>query len=330
MTNVTNSDIIIIENYFKGEYIMNAQTICLMNNKGGVGKSTSSGAFAGVLASLDKKVLIVDCDPQGNSSQLFQSYRTTSYTIIDVFTTESQNVTKETIQNFIYHTNVENVDIIAANEDFTFTSDDITRDNTRIQQLILKKALSTVKDLYDYILIDNSPCFNIISINALCAADYVISPVEADGFSYLGLVQLLKKINSIKSELNEDLKILGVYMTKLAVTTNVARDLYYSFKSEIGDSFIPVYIRQDNQVRESNTAFVPLIKYSPKSNAIKDYKKLIADLHILDETSQKKLVKEVKEFYKQEIDSNMAKKETSENDIIDFQIEVLKNNLARL
>lgn len=312
---------------------MKAKTICLMNNKGGVGKSTSCGTISGILADLNKKVLIVDCDPQGNSSQLFNSYRTTPKTIIDLFMIDSQNVNYDTVNDCIYHTEINNIDIIAANEDFTFTCDDITRDNTRIQQLILKKTLSTIKEFYDFIIIDNSPFFNIISINSLCASDYVITPVESDGFGYKGLIQLLKKINSVKSELNEDLEFLGVFMNKTQVTTNIARDLYLSYKDELEENFIPVYIRLDNQAKESNTCFIPLTKFSPKCNAIKDYKKLIADLHILDDESQCLLTTEVKQIYGQEI-AAIEKKYKSNgqtpSEIISFQLEVLQKNLKRL
>lgn len=308
---------------------MCAKTICFMNNKGGVGKSTSSGAFAGIFAELGKKVLFVDCDPQGNISHLFQMYRTTQKSIIDVFMMKSKEVSSDSIQNCIYQTKLENIDIITSNEDFAFTCDDITKDDTRIRQFILKKALAAVKNQYDYILIDSSPFFNIISVNALSASDYVITPVEADGFSYVGLIQLLKKVYSIKDELNDNLKVLGVFLNKLKVTTNVSRDLYINYKNEIKNEFIPVYIRQDNQVSESNTAFIPLIKYNPKCNAIKDFKKLIADLHILDENSQKKLATEVNEYYKQEI-KMLQSKSSNESDVINFQLEVLKNNLSRL
>lgn len=316
---------------------MNKKTICFMNNKGGVGKSTSAGNFASILSEYGKKILLVDCDPQGNCSQLFRMYRSTPKTIIDIFLLPSQNVQKESVQESIYETEIPGVHIIPSNEDFTFTCDDITRDNTRIQQLILKKALLTVKDDYDFIIIDNSPFFNIISINALCAADYVITPVESDGFGYKGLVQLLKKIDGIKSELNNGLEFLGVFINKLQITTNIGRDLYKSYQEEINENFIPIYIRLDNQVKESSTAFVPLTVYNAKAPALKDYKKLIADLHILDAGTQTQLVSDIKPIYLQEIhdleyrlEQIKSSRTINKNTPVNFQLNILKSNLKRL
>lgn len=316
---------------------MNKKTICFMNNKGGVGKSTSAGSFASILSEYGNKILLVDCDPQGNLSQLFRMYRSTPKTIIDVFLLPSNDTHKNSVQECIFKTEIPGIDIIPSNEDFTFTCEDITRDNTRIQQLILKKALLTVKEDYDFIIVDNSPFFNIISINALCAADYVITPVESDGFGYKGLVQLLKKIDGIKSELNSDLKFLGVFMNKFQITTNIGRDLYSSYQEDINDNFIPVYIRQDNQVKESATAFMPLTVYNAKAPSLKDYKKLIADLHILDNETQIELIKDIEPIYTQEINELEKRLEQSREDDsfkksspIYFQLDILKNNLKRL
>lgn len=310
---------------------MNGKTLCLMNNKGGVGKSTSTGAFAEILASLNKKVLIVDCDPQGNCSQLFRMYRNTEKTIINLFLLPPSQVKAEAIQECIYKTDLRNIDIIPSNEDFTFTCDEISRDNTRIQQLILKRALSTVKEFYDFIIIDNSPFFNIISINSLCASDYVVTPVESDGYSYTGLVQLLQKINAVRGELNEELQFLGVFLNKAQVTTTLAKNLYRNYQDELSNSFIPVFIRLDNKAKESATRFVPLIKYCPSSNAATDYKRLLAHLHILDAESQKALSHEVIKSYLPEIDELKKRiKSGNSNEITRFRLDVLESNYQYL
>lgn len=264
-------------------------TLCVINNKGGVGKTTSVCSFAEVLASLNKKVLVVDTDPQANSSQLFGCYNTYPKTVSDLFLYKGSAVTKDNIAECIQETDYENIDIISSDVDFAFTVEKITYDTTRIQQKILEKALSQIKDGYDYIIIDSSPYFNIITQNALCASNYVLTPVENDGFGYAGLTKLLGKIYEVKDELNPDLNFLGVYMTKVNQNTILFKELYEAYIKELGDKFFRTYIHQDNKAKESITEFIPLLHYSPKCKAAVDYRKLILEMDILSEMDSLKL-----------------------------------------
>lgn len=270
---------------------MKGKIISTINIKGGVGKTTTIGAMAELLAEINKKVLIIDMDPQANSSQLFQRYETSGETINNVLLLKGVEITKENVCRSIQKTENEKIDIIASNEELSFVCNSITFDTGRAQQIILRKAVNTIKEEYDYILIDNTPFFNILTINSLCASDYVITPVGANGFSYAGLTRLLTEINKIKEEFNEDLKFLGAYITNVNAIKVVFKELYEGYKEELGTGFIPQYIRQDKNVDESNTAFVPLLSYNPNGNAIKDYRKLMASLEIFDEEEKKLLLK---------------------------------------
>lgn len=162
---------------------MEQKIISVINNKGGVGKTTTACTFAEILAKIHKKVLVIDLDPQGSSSQLLGRFRTSEKTVSTLFMLKGNNVNEINIHNCIQITEYENIDIITTNEDFTFISDQITYDTSRVQQNILKKIISYLPE-YDYIILDNSPYFNIITMNALCCSDFVITPVENDGYGY--------------------------------------------------------------------------------------------------------------------------------------------------
>ena len=185
------------------------KVITITNQKGGVAKTTTNIALAKLLASMKKKVLLIDCDHQGNLSQSFSSYHATKYTIADLF---KDKEAKENIKQYI-HQVTEYIDIIPADENFTFVSLDIMLDTSRIQQYILKNALSEIKNQYDFIFIDNAPSYSNITVNALACSDYVLVPMDADKYSDKGFSELLKRIREIQVGLNPSLELLGTYFT---------------------------------------------------------------------------------------------------------------------
>lgn len=278
-----------------------AISIAFINNKGGVGKTTTNVAPACLPASLGKKALLPDCDPQGNTSMIFGRYRETENTLYDLFTIPTPRITKENVRKCIYPTANPNIDIIPSNEDDDAICTDVENDRSRLVQLILKKALATVRDEYGYILMDNSPFYSLIAINSLCSADYFLVPVCADGFSYAGLANLLKRVNKVKGELNEGLQFLGAFFTKYDARTEDARGLFENYVSEIDDAFIPVYIRQDQKAVKCATHFASPDKYCPGTNFYTDYKKLLAELPVLDAERQKQIRGEAIRIYESEL-----------------------------
>lgn len=275
--------------------------ICNCNNKGGVGKTTTTVALAGILAELGKKVLVTDADPQGNSSQSFGQYGNGKKIILDLFNISASELTKESVKKCITQTAYKNIDMIPSNPDFSFIEEDLAVDVTRIRQYILKNALSKVEDEYDYIIIDTAPFYNIISINALSASDYFLTPVEADGYGYQGLLQLLKRVTKLQGELNPDLEFLGVFLTRGQIYNSSFKDLYESYTEGIGEHFIPVYIPHRKEVAESTIEFVPITEYVKSGKINHDYKKLLAEINVLDEETQVKLVRELVPVYLDDI-----------------------------
>lgn len=301
-----------------------ATKISIVNNKGGVGKTTTLITLAGILAKeLKKKVLVVDTDPQGNASQMLDRYRNTDYTISDLFF--ETNINKDTVKNYIYETNLENVNVIPSNEDLSLKVDDIARDTSRIQQYILKSAIATIEDEYDFIFFDNNPFYTIITDNTLSASNYVLTPVESDGFGYIGLSQLLSKFHKVQIGLNKDLVFIGAFMTKAQVGTKVFKSLYEQYKDDINEKFIPIYIRQDNKAKESATTFIPLSALSPNSNIHKDYIKLLYHLNILDNETQKILKKKVEKIYRVDINRIVKRLGFSPIDFTKNEEKILKD-----
>jgi len=173
--------------------------------------------------------------------------------------------------------------------------------------MLLTKAFELIEDDYDLILIDNTPYFNLISKNALSASNGVLIPVQNDGFSYSGLTKLLQKIYDIKSDLNRNLDIIGVFFSNVNERTNVYKQLKELFQTDLGDKLLRTSVRRDNTVIESNTAYIPLFNYSPKSNATIDYMFIVQELHILDDEKHKRLVNDLDNYYK-----NFGRKHESE------------------
>ena len=256
----------------------------IVNIKGGVGKTTTTCAFAELLAKKGRKVLVVDMDPQFNTSRMYRvcptSTQPSAATLFLLPAKVVQSENKEDILACIYTTDNPNIDIIPASEDLSVTEEIVRADTSRVQQKILSKCLARIKDNYDNILIDNSPFYNLLTINSLTASDNVITPVEADGYSYHGLTMLLERINSIKEELNEDLEFLGIFLTKAEPNTVSFREMFEAYQNELGDKFLKTYIRKDISVKESTILLQPLLTYDPACRAIEDYSNLLKKLNI--------------------------------------------------
>lgn len=258
--------------------------ISVLNKKGGSAKTTTTATLSTILGALGNKVLVVDIDPQCNVTALL-NINNPSNTINNLFLEKSSRIDYEYVKGCIYETEYENVDIIPGDEDLDMTIDKITVDMSRIPQLILKKSFDYIVDDYDFILIDNTPYFNLLTRNALCASDKVIIPVDCDGFSYEGLSKLIEKVIDTKEELNSKLDILGVFLTKVNNRTKLYKHLNEGYTEQLGDKFMNTYIRHDNKVKESNTVYEPLPYYDKNSKALQDYMRLLIEFNILNDES---------------------------------------------
>ena len=178
--------------------------ITIANQKGGVGKTTTVVNLATALASIDKKVLVIDMDPQYNSSMSFNAYNA-SKSVYKVFSKEIQ------INNAIQSSQIPKLDVISACEDLAAAEYELADDENR--NYLLKQYIEEIKNNYDYIFIDTPPTLGLLTISSLTASDEVLIPVQCEFFALEGLSKLIKTIEIVKSNLNSNLKLNGIILT---------------------------------------------------------------------------------------------------------------------
>jgi chromosome partitioning protein len=276
------------------------QVISIVNNKGGVGKTTSTGIIAEILSCLGKKVLVVDLDQQGNLSMLLEKYIEDQEDVINGTASPSvPNIhelfkfrmkTKEDVESIVQKTSLTNLFIIPSSKRHKNTQLIISMNETGNNNIILRKAIRTIQNDYDYIIIDNPPANDILTVNSMFASDMILVPVRMEGFSYKGLLETLETMNYIITEHEiSNLKFGGVFVTQAETNTNIYRDLRTNYIDGLKEKFLHTPIRKDIRVAEVETMFKPLLEYAPNTNAIFDYSKLIIELNILDEASSSNL-----------------------------------------
>jgi len=278
-----------------------AKVISVINNKGGVGKTTSAAILGELMAILGKRVLEIDLDEQSNLSMFFKCYEDdndevcngyknpTSKNIAELFKMRYRK--KEDVRKLIRLTHIPNLHIIPSSKRHKKTPLNINANETGNNNIILKKALAAIKDEYDFIIIDNAPASNILTVNSMFASDYVITPVRLEGFSYKGLKETLETIIYIKEEHDiEGLEFLGVFITQAEINTNIYKNLSAAYEKELGAKFLRTPIRKDKNIAEIETEFEPILEHSPDTNAVFDYSRLLLELNILDEEATQMLI----------------------------------------
>ena len=251
--------------------------ISLVNQKGGVGKTTTSINLAASLGKLGKKTLIIDLDPQGNASTgLGINKGAIDFSTYDILTGNCET------KKAIIKTGFKNLSIIpatinVAGLDFEYLEKGY-QDATFKKNEQLKIALEKVKDNYEYIIIDCPPSLGILTINALVASDSVIIPVQCEFFALEGITQLLNTIIMTQTRLNPNLKIEGVLLTLLDSRTNlgleVVEEVRKFFKDKVFNTIIPRLIR----LVEAPSHGEPINEYDPTSRAAEAYANLAREV----------------------------------------------------
>ena len=241
--------------------------VAFLNQKGGVGKTTTCVNMAGYLASMGKKVLLLDIDPQGNASSSVgiekEEKHNTIYNVI---------VDDNTIDEVILPTKLENLFVIPANVDLAGVEIDLVQMNNR--EKIVRNILKKIKNDYDFICIDCPPSLGLITVNALTACDSVLIPIQCEYFALEGLTQLMYTIKLVKKHLNENINIEGVVLTMKDNRSNlgqsVADDITKYFDKKIYKTIIPRNIR----LAEAPSFGEPIVMYDPKCTGAQAYKAL--------------------------------------------------------
>lgn len=241
------------------------KAIAIFNQKGGVGKTTTNINLGACLAMMGKKVLIIDIDPQGNTtSGIGIRKKSLEYTVYDILIADNFD-TKQAI----LHTRVKNLDIIPASVDLAGAEIELVAIEGREKRL--KKAIDQVRSSYDYIFVDCPPSLGLLTINSLTAVDSVIIPIQCEFYALEGVSQLVSTIELVRKNLNPKLEVEGVILSMFDGRTNLSVQVVQEVKKYFGSKVYSTVIPRNIRLAEAPSYGLPIVEYDPKSKGAGAY-----------------------------------------------------------
>ncbi|MCC8066240.1 MAG: AAA family ATPase [Lachnospiraceae bacterium] len=245
--------------------------IAIANQKGGVGKTTTTVNLSACLAELGKKVLTADLDPQGN-------------------TTSGLGIDKDDLENTMYelllqdcaakdvliHTDIENLDLIPANVDLAGAEIELI--DRKNKEYILRNEMDYIRDDYDFILIDCPPSLNMLTINAMTTADTILVPIQCEYYALEGLSQLMYTVELVQQRLNPRLKMEGVVFTMCDSRTNLSMQVVENVRNNLDTTIYETIIPRNVRLAEAPSHGLPINLYDPRSAGAESYRQLAEEV----------------------------------------------------
>lgn len=248
-----------------------SRIIAVANQKGGVGKTTTAINLSACLAEKNKKVLTLDMDPQGNTtSGLGVDKNQAENTVYELILDESE------LSDCIYSSVMENLSVIPSN--INLSGAEIELIGFENKEYLLKSKLDMIKDNYDYIIIDCPPSLNLLTINAMTAADSVIVPIQCEYYALEGLSQLIHTIDLIKERLNPKLEIEGVVFTMYDARTNLSLQVVENVKENLDTTIYKTIIPRNVRLAEAPSHGKPINVYDSRSTGAESYRLLAQEV----------------------------------------------------
>ena len=244
--------------------------ISVANQKGGVGKTTTTVNLSTILAKKGKKVLLIDTDPQGNATSGLGVSKDVELSVYDILIGDTEF--DETLQE----TAIKNLKVCPSNISLAGAEVQLVSMMSREQRL--KTKLDKIKDQYDYILIDCPPSLGLVTLNAFTASDSVLIPVQCEYFALEGLGQLLNTVNLVKKHLNKNLEIEGALLTMYDSRTNLSNQVVKEVKKYFEDKVYKTVIPRNVRLSEAPSYGMPITVYDPRSKGAKAYEKFAKEL----------------------------------------------------
>lgn len=244
--------------------------ISVANQKGGVGKTTTTVNLSTILAKKGKKVLLIDTDPQGNATSGLGITKEVELSVYDILVGDT------TFEETLQETTIKNLIVCPSNISLAGAEVELVSMMSREQRL--KTKLDSIKNNYDYILIDCPPSLGLITLNAFTSSDSVLIPVQCEYFALEGLGQLLNTVNLVKKHLNKNLEIEGALLTMYDARTNLSNQVVKEVKKYFENKVYKTVIPRNVRLSEAPSYGMPISQYDPKSKGAKAYEKFSKEL----------------------------------------------------
>ena len=260
--------------------------ISIANQKGGVGKTTTSVNLSTVLAKKGKKVLLIDADPQGNATSGLGIDKEQQFSVYDVLIEDIE------VENTLQRTKVKNLDLCPSN--INLAGAEVQLVGVQDRENRLKEKLDKIRDSYDFIIIDCPPSLGLVTLNAFTASDSVLIPVQCEYYALEGLGQLINTIDLVRRSTNKCLTIEGALLTMYDSRTNLSNQVVKEVKKYFNNKVYKNIIPRNVRLSEAPSYGMPITMYDPRSKGAKAYEKFTKEFLKINEEEQKERARHMK------------------------------------